>query len=412
MNVTEPIFDLPVARRSPLRVAVVTETYPPEINGVAMTMGQLVDGLRALGHRIQLIRPKQSRDDLPLADETLQVKLLRGLPLPGYPGLKIGTPATGRLVELWRSERPAIVHIVTEGPLGWSALRAAARLGIPACADFHTNFHSYSTHYGFGILTQALAGYLRRFHNRALCTMVPTEEMRADLAAAGYRNLRVVARGVDTRLFHPGRRSRELRRAWGVAAQQPAVVHVGRLAAEKNLALVFSAFEAMRARHPHARLVLVGDGPKRHYYQRQYPQHVFAGMRRGEDLAAHYASADLFLMPSLTETYGNVTIEAMASGLAVLAFDYAAARQHIRDGENGLLAPPANERAFIERACALIDDRTLATALGRHARRTAERLAWSEVVDALVANYYDVMARHDEDTARQRAGASDGQAAL
>ena len=329
------------------------------------------------------------------------------MPLPGYPGLKIGLPSTGYLVRLWQDERPDIVHIVTEGLLGASALRAAARLGIPTCADFHTSFHSYSSHYGLGILTRPLANYLRRFHNRTLCTMVPTEKKRADLAATGYRNLRVVARGVDTRLFHPGRRSRALREAWGVGPENPAVVHVGRLAAEKNLALVFTAFEAMCARHPHARLVLVGDGPKRRYYQRRYPKHVYAGMQRGEDLAAHYASADIFLFPSLTETYGNVTVEALASGLAVLAFDYAAAHQHIRDGQSGLLVVPGNERSFIQRACTLIDDRALQTALGRQARKTAEGLGWEEVVDALVANYREVITRHGEDMVRT--GESHGQ---
>jgi glycosyltransferase involved in cell wall biosynthesis len=367
-----------------------------------MTMGRMVEGLLAKNHRIQLIRPRQTRDDHPVEDHTLQVKLLRGLPIPGYPGLRIGTPATGNLIKLWQGDRPNIVHLVTEGPLGWSALRAAARLDIPTCADFHTNFHSYSAHYGFGLLRSAVANYLKRFHNRALCTMVPTEEMRADLASTGYRNLRVVARGVDTILFHPGKRSHELRTAWGVGQDNAAVVHVGRLAPEKNLSLVFSAFEAMRARHAHARLVLVGDGPMRKYYQRQYSEHVFVGMRRGEDLAAHYASADIFLFPSLTETYGNVTMEAMASGLAVVAFNYAAARQHILDGANGLLVPPTNDRAFIERGCALIDDPAMIADLGHHARKTAEGLAWDEVVEALINAYQDVIAQHAEISSRGR----------
>ena len=394
VNIADRLFNLPEIAHAPLRVAVVTETYPPEINGVAMTMGRLVEGLLAKDHHVQLIRPKQTRDDRPQDADTLQVKLLRGLPLPGYPGLRLGAPATGNLIKLWQGQRPHIVHIVTEGPLGWSALRAAARLNIATCADFHTNFHSYSAHYGFGLLKQAVANYLKRFHNRALCTMVPTEEMRADLAASGYRHLRVVARGVETKLFHPSRRSQALRSEWGVGREHPAVVHVGRLAAEKNLSLVFTAFEAMRARHPKARLILVGDGPKREHYQRQYPEHVYAGMRRGEDLAAHYASGDIFLVPSLTETFGNVTVEAMASGLAVVAFDYAAARQHMRDGVNGVLVPPGNERVFIERACALIDDPAQTADLGHRARKTAEGLARDGVVDELVTTYHEVMARH------------------
>jgi glycosyltransferase involved in cell wall biosynthesis len=405
VNVADSLRISSETAQTRLRVAVVTETYPPEINGVAMTMGRLVEGLLAQSHRIQLLRPKQSRDDQPLDAHALQTKLLRGFPIPGYPGLRIGTPATGHLIRHWQGDRPDIVHIVTEGPLGWSALRATARLGIPTCADFHTNFHSYSAHYGFGVLKQAVANYLKRFHNRALCTMVPTEEMRADLAASGYRRLRVVARGVETKLFNSAHRNLALRQSWGMGKEHPAVIHVGRLAAEKNLSLVFTAFEAMRARHPRARLVLVGDGPKREHYQRQYPEHVFAGMRRDEDLATHYASGDIFLMPSLTETYGNVTVEAMASGLAVVAFDYAAARQHIQDGVNGLLVPPGNNRAFIEQACALIDDPALTTELGRAARRTAEGLAWDGVINALVTTYREVIAQHAQDAMTpQKAG--------
>jgi glycosyltransferase involved in cell wall biosynthesis len=393
VNTVKFFPDIPSAAETRLRIAVVTETYPPEINGVAMTMGRLVEGLLAKNHHIRLIRPRQVGDDRPQQTEALQVQLLRGLPIPGYPGLRVGTPATSNLAKLWRQERPDIVHIVTEGPLGWSALRAAARLGIATCADFHTNFHSYSAHYGFGLLNQPIANYLRRFHNRAMCTMVPTEDMRADLAATGYRHLRVVARGVETQLFHPARRNMALRSAWGVGPKHPAVIHVGRLAPEKNLSLVFTAFEAMRARHANARLILVGDGPKRAHYQRQYPEHVFSGMQCGEDLAAHYASGDIFLFPSLTETYGNVTVEAMSSGLAVVAFDYAAARQHIRDGENGVVVPSGNDRLFIERACALIDDAARTADLGYRARKTAEGLAWEGVVEALVATYHDVIAR-------------------
>ncbi len=376
-----------------IHVAMVTETYPPDINGVAMTIGRLVDELLRLGHAIQLIRPRPAQPDLPLPADGLDSVLVRGLPLPGYTQLKFGLPATRRLLDLWTRERPDIVHIVTEGPLGWSALRACKQLGLPCCTDFHTNFHSYSRHYGIGLLARPVAAYLRRFHNRAGSTMVPTGEMREELAAEGYRNLRVVARGVESTLFHPGRRSRELRAAWGVGEAQAAVIHVGRLAPEKNLALLFTAFEAMRARHAGARLIVVGDGPSRRHFETRYPQHVFAGMRRGEDLAAHYASGDIFLMPSLTETYGNVTMEAMASGLAVLAYDYAAAREHIACGVNGVTARPGDARAFIAQACALIDDPARRRHFATQARLTAERLSWAQVAGDLLETYREVIGR-------------------
>ena len=312
----------PTAR--PLRVALVTETFPPEVNGVAMTIGRMLDGLLARGHRIQLARPRQHRGDAPRNGPQLEELLLAGVPLPRYQGLRMGLPAGGALARAWERWGPDIVHVVTEGPLGWSALNLARRLGLPATTDFHTNFHSYSTHYGFGLLKSVIGAHLRRFHNRALCTFVPTWQLREELRLDGYRGLEVVARGVDTRLFDPVRRSAALRRQWGAGEDDPVAIYVGRIAPEKNLPLVLSAFAAMRQRAPRARLVLVGDGPARAQLQRQHPEHVFAGMRVHEDLACHYASGDVFLFPSVTETFGNVTVEAMASGLAVVAFDYAA----------------------------------------------------------------------------------------
>jgi glycosyltransferase involved in cell wall biosynthesis len=271
------------------------------------------------------------------------------------------------------------VHVVTEGPLGWSALALAQRMGLPATSDFHTNFHSYSIHYGFGFLRSAIGGYLRRFHNRSLCTFVPTRQLRDELQRDGYRGLEVVARGVDTRLFSPARRNPALRRQWGAVDQEPVVIYVGRIAPEKNLPLVLSAFASMRRRVPRARLVLVGDGPARAQMQRLHPEHVFAGMRTGEDLATHYASADVFLFPSMTETFGNVTVEAMASGLAVVAYDYAAAREHLVHGDNGVLVPFGQADAFESEAARLIGDAERIRRLGRNARQTAERIDWDQI---------------------------------
>lgn len=196
-------------------------------------------------------------------------------------------------------------------------MTTAQRLRLPATSDFHTNFHAYSAHYGFGVLKPAIASYLRRFHNSSLCTFVPTRQLRDELAAQGYRGLEVVARGADTGLFTPARRNVELRRQWGVSDANPVVLYVGRLAPEKNLPLLLSAFAAMRRRRPDARLVLVGDGPARERLQTDHPEHVFAGMRTGEDLAAHYASGDLFLFPSVTKR--SIRAGALrASGSALL----------------------------------------------------------------------------------------------
>ncbi|MCW5603605.1 MAG: glycosyltransferase family 1 protein [Burkholderiales bacterium] len=387
---------LPVTGRR-LRIAMVTETYPPEVNGVAMTIGRMVAGLQARQHQIQLIRPRQHREDLPAQEPHFEEVLQRGVPIPRYDALKMGLPAKQALARLWSVRRPDIVHIVTEGPLGWSALAAARKLKLPVATDFHTNFHSYSRHYGVGWLKTPIIAYMRKFHNKALCTMVPTEGMRRELEQMGLDNLRVVARGVDVGLFSPQKRSARLRASWGAAPGDPVVLSVGRVAPEKNLALTLRAFDAMRAAHPRARLVVVGDGPERVALQARYPRHVFAGMRTGEDLAAHYASGDVFLFPSVTETYGNVTMEAMASGLAVVAYDYAAAAEHVEPGRNGLLAPLDDADEFIRLAAGLVGDHGRIERLGAAARATAGRLDWTHIVSDFERVLLELTAEDDAD---------------
>jgi len=340
-----------------------------------------VEGLRQR-HEVELIRPRQNPLDTASDQPTLQEVLVRGFPIPRYPDLKLGLPAKRQLIKLWTRKRPDVVHLVTEGPLGSSALSAARKLGIPVSSDFHTNFHSYSRHYGFGWLQKTVASHLRKLHNRTDTTLVPTRELRDSLAQDGYQNLQVVARGVDTTFFHPGKRSEKLRLQWGVVADDElAVIYVGRISAEKNLPLVLRTFKAMQAINPKLKLVLVGDGPVRAEMQRQNPEFIFAGMRTGEDLATHYASGDIFLFPSMTETYGNVTVEAMASGLAVVAYRYAAAAEHITHGKNGLHAEYGNEEEFVQQACALASDAARIENLRRQAHQTMLKLDWENIVD-------------------------------
>lgn len=372
--------DFPVAA-SPLRVAVVTETYPPEVNGVAMTLGRLVEAFRRRSHLVQLIRPRQGALDNAAQGERFEEVLKSGIPIPRYDGLQIGLPAKQGLVRLWMLKRPDIVHIATEGPLGWSALMAATKLKLPVSTGFHTNFHSYSKHYGIGFLKKPIAAYLRKFHNRALATLVPTEALRLELQSHGFQNLHVVSRGVDTSLFSPAKRSPELRRAWGAGEHGIVAMYVGRIAAEKNLPLAVKAFLAMHERNPQVNLVMVGDGPERASLASRNPNVIFAGTRTGEDLASHFASADVFLFPSLTETFGNVTLEAMASGLAVVAYEYAAARQCLVHGDSGLLAPFGDSRAFIGMAADLMNDPASIAKLRARARAAAERIDWEGVVD-------------------------------
>ncbi len=379
------VENIPAATRM-LRIAVVTETYPPEVNGVSLTVAQFVHGLHRRNHDLQLVRPRQSRDEAAESVPRFHEVLMRGLPIPRYPHLRMGLPAKKALVRLWSLTRPDVVHVATEGPLGHSALHAAAKLKIPLTSDFRTNFHAYSQYYGIGWMRAPIMVYLRRFHNATSVTMVPTDALRSELEAAGLRNVTVVSRGVDSRLFDPRRRDPALRRSWGAEPDDLVVISVGRLAAEKNLGAVLQAFEAIRRTHARARLVLVGDGPLEDQLRRDARDALFAGRRDGEDLAAHFASADLFLFASLTETFGNVTGEAMASGLPVVAYDYAAAGELIASGHNGLVVPPGETDRFVKAAVELAADPARRLALGAAARETACARDWDAVVARLEAN--------------------------
>jgi len=362
-----------------MHIAMVTETYPPEVNGVARTVALMAEGLCALGHSVQLARPRQHAADRAHAASGYEELLRPGLPIPRYTQLKMGLPSGRALARAWRERRPDVVHIATEGPLGWSALAAARKLGLPVASDFHTNFHAYSRHYGVAWLARPVAAILRRFHNRCDCTMVPTDEMAEDLGRLGFARRRVVGRGVNARTFSPDKRRAELRARWGAGEDGLVALCVSRFAPEKNFPLVLQAYEAMRRANASVRLVLVGDGPLLKELRAANTGTVIAGRLVNGELSAHYASADVFLFPSVTETFGNVTLEAMASGLAVVAYRYAAARQHIEDGVSGLLAEPGDGAGFIAHAVSLAREPALARELGSAARVAAEPVSWERI---------------------------------
>jgi len=350
------MFDIDCLQPSDLnlRIAVVCETWPPEINGVAITMHRLALQLQHRGHSVQVIRPRQpSMETAPLGHGEFDETLTRGLPIPAYPHLRMGLPAKRLLTRLWQCQRPDVVHVATEGPLGWSAVQAAKKLRIPVSSDFRTNFHSYGQHYGMGKFTKVIAAYLRKFHNLTDFTTVPTETLRGDLHSQGFKRLQVIARGIDTERFHPSHRSQALRQLWGAAAHDRVYVYVGRLAPEKNPMLLSQAWQVISERDRNAKLVILGHGPAADTYRNLMPQAIYVGAQSGQDLPVHYASADVLLFPSVTETYGNVVPEAMASGLMGLTFDYAASSALVLHNHNGWVAPFADHKHYLALAAEL-----------------------------------------------------------
>lgn len=377
-----------------LRIAVVTETWPPEINGVAITLSKLVHQLSLKNHTIQLIRPRQDKSDKGQEQNGWSEILLRGLPIPRYPQLKLGLPSKKALIKAWTHKRPDLVHIATEGPLGWSALQAARVLRLPVTSDFRTNFHSYSKHYGVGWLSKPIVAYLRKFHNHTACTMVPTRALKGELQASGFENLRVVARGVDTRLFHPGQRSQAMRSSWNADDQSIVLLSVGRLAAEKNLDLIVNTYHALKNSHRPVKLVFAGDGPYRQHLQTQCPDAVFMGMCSHAQLATLYASADLFLFPSLTETFGNVTLEALASGTPVLAFDCAAASELVQNALNGWLVLGEDPQTYVLKALEITKSRDALKTAREHTLLSVKDLDWTQIASHVESIFRMTIASH------------------
>jgi glycosyltransferase involved in cell wall biosynthesis len=367
-------FAVQPLKHSP-NIALVTETWPPEINGVAMTLSRFAQGLSARGWQVTLVRPRQSVG----ANDIHQHVLVPGLPIPGYAGLRFGLPVSNTLRRLWTKQRPDVVHIATEGPLGWAALKAAKKLQLPVTTSFHTNFHRYCRHYRLGSIRRSVERYLRQFHNQASCTMTPNEPLSQTLRQDGYRNVHTVGRGIDAELFHPRHRNDALRQQWGASVDDLVVIHVGRIAAEKNLQAVADAFERMSASLPNAKMVWVGDGPLLKSMKKRYPKHIFSGAKLDKELAEHYASADMFLFASMTETFGNVVLEAMSSGLAVVAYRYAAAETYIYHGKSGLLAAFGDNREFMHQAMTLCGDLQAIRSVGVAARKAIEDQPWDEV---------------------------------
>ena len=366
-----------------MRFAIVTETYPPEVNGVALTVQGLETGLRQRGHAVSLVRPRQAIES-EVADDTL---LVRGARLPRYPGLKFGLPATRRLLALWKESPPDAIYVATEGPLGWSAVRAARRLGIPVATGFHTRFDEYMRDYGVRFLQHTALRWMRRFHNSAQATLVPTRELADFLQAQGFHHPVRLARAVDAQHFSPSRRDEALRAQWGLGRDDLAVIYVGRIAAEKNLDLSIRAFDAIRQQHPTAKFVWVGDGPVRERLAQEHRDFVFCGVQRGEALARHFASGDLFLFSSHSETFGNVTLEAMASGVPTVAFNYGAAREHLVDGVHG--AAVEDDDAFMAAALRLAADPAVRRAMGEAAVAAMRALRPEQVAadfDALLTD--------------------------
>ena len=386
-----PIVPDETRRRDGMRITLVTETYFPQVNGVSRTLGQLRRVLTERGDTVQVIHPNYGE----AADDSNTV-LVRSVNLPFYRELTLPVPPFGRIRRAIESFQPDLIHVATEATLGLSVLNHAIRRGIPVTSSFHTNFDQYTHHYGVGWTRSWIWRYLRWFHNRTAETYVPSRATIGELEAKGFERLVLWPRGVDARLFRPDRPERErIREELGFHDGDLVIGHVSRIAAEKNVAFLGEALALVTSARPEVKLLIVGDGPERKTLETTLgPAARFAGYRKGDDLADHYAAADLFAFASVTETFGNVVLEAMASGLPVVAIRAGGPGEIVHDGVTGFLVPPAASPAeFAAALLALADDDRKRQVMADAARTYAMSQSWDAIMEGLRDRYAALLDR-------------------
>jgi phosphatidylinositol alpha 1,6-mannosyltransferase len=384
-----------------MRVVYCTDTYPPQINGVSIVTALSVAGLSRRGWSCAVVAPRYPGSQAPWADgsgpdRAVEIASLPSVSIPGYRELRLALHGSGTVRGLIRRFQPHLVHCETEFTVGRMGQRAAAATGLPIVSTYHTDFGRYAEAYGAPWLRGAMTGYLRRFHRRSLRVYTPSNVTRAELVGLGLSDVEVWGRGVDTAVFHPGRRSQRLRAELGMGSRFT-FLYVGRLAAEKRVDFVLEAFRQASAIVPRGvmHLILAGTGPCEPELKAAAPPEVtFLGfLDRRTQLPDLYANCDAFAFASLTETLGLVVLEAMASGLPVIAAPAGGVQDHVRDGVNGLTYAADNPAAMARAMVLLASEYELTRRLARAARRTAESLSWERELDRLDVSYREVCER-------------------
>jgi glycosyltransferase involved in cell wall biosynthesis len=372
-----------------MRITLVTETFFPQVNGVSRTLGELARHLRQCGDDVQLICP-----DYGSAVNQEGVLAVPSIVLPFYKELHLPRPPFGRAHRAVAAFRPDIVHIATEATLGWSLLRYVLKRGLPVVSSFHTNFDQYSGHYGVGWAKSLIWQYLRWFHNRTRESYVPSYTTIRDLEERGFQRLELWRRGVDSEVFRPDRPGRhEVRRALGWSPDDVVITYVSRLAPEKNVDYLADALSIVASRRPDVRILFVGDGPSRRALEGRIGAIAhFAGYRGQADLADHYAAGDLFAFASRTETLGNVVLEAMSSGLPVVALAAGGVSETVRSGSTGILVGAGEPvERFAKAMLWLIEQSDERRRMAEAARAYAVSQNWDAIMGSLRLRYRTVI---------------------
>jgi phosphatidylinositol alpha 1,6-mannosyltransferase len=387
-----------------VRVLYCTDTYPPQVNGVSVVTALSVEGLQQRGWECAVVAPRYAARTATLTGLTARSlgaaaehTTIASGPLPIYPDVRIAAPAYLTIARAIGRFKPDLVHCQTEFVVGRLGQIAARRANLPLVSSYHTDFSRYAKAYGASWIRPAVSAYIARFHRRSLRTYTPSAPARDDLHRLGVERVEVWGRGVDVNTFAPSRRSDALRDGYDVNGAF-VLLHVGRLAPEKGVDRIIAAFQLARDLLPagrrRLRLILAGSGPLAPRMRAAAPDGVtiLGQLDRQKALPTLYASADAFVFASLTETLGLVVLEAMASGLPVVAAPAGGVADHLRDGENGIAYPPGDIGAMAQAIVRLVLDPDRRRRLADGARRTAERLSWDAELDRLDASYRDVVA--------------------
>jgi len=371
-----------------MRVAIITESFPPDVNGVAHTVQRVAELLASYGHHPLVIAPQPpARKRQQAKEESYPFPVVRvpAVPLPGYPGFRLGLPGPRIRAALARHQ-PDIVHLASPVFLGAHGAAVARRLGLPSVAVYQTDLPSYARAYHLGRPGQAFAWrWLRGIHNGAARTLAPSTVTATGLLGQGIDNVWLWGRGVDTRRFDPAKRSSELRATLAPGGELIAG-YVGRLATEKRVELL-AGITALNG----VRLVIVGAGPAEAMLRQHIPDAVFLGERRGEDLAAVYASLDVFVHSGPYETFGQTLQEAAASGLPVVAPAAGGPLDLVADGVTGYLVPPSDPDAFTAAVARLAADPAACAAFGAAGRRKVLGRSWPALTEELLGHYSQVL---------------------
>ena len=380
--------------RPRLKIAIVTETWAPEINGVALSLLQLCKGLQKQGHKILLIRPTQKQICKEFSPNKECLVMPQGI--PRYPSMQFGWPQYGKVTQAIDSFEPDVVHIVTEGPLGFAALHVAKVRKIVVSSGFHSPFQEFSRFFDLAFLVKPIQHYLRWFHNHTQLTCVPSKHTEQGLRAFGVTcPLAVVGRGVDTQRFSSKYRSAILRKRWGADENTRVMLYVGRLSPEKEIHVLIGAYQLMLRQQQKVKLVIVGDGPDLSRLQKMpiASEVIFTGSLVGMELAEAYASADVFVFASQVETFGNVVLEAMESGLPVVAYDYACAQQQSQHQQAGWLCPRGRTEVFTQTMLQL-PEQAILHQMGQVAMQQVQKTGWQHAVQQFETALYQVVQDH------------------